>query len=187
MLPYPYVYSMIDDIRHADSSRSLDRSAKGEHEATRLLDILARPPGNKNNPALLGNPSADRYAIITEVARRITDGDVAPALASRQVFALDMDALVRGTMEPSVILQRLRDLFETIGNPSLKNVLFVDNLHYLVGADMSRYPVDAAPLLKSALGHHQFQVLGALTLREYRTYIERDAALQRRFGHVFMD
>ena len=170
-----------------DQTEQVRGDMRVEYAVAQLLAILARPLRFKNNAALLGDHSADRLSVITATARRITCGDAPPPLSSHRVFALDIDALVRKAADSGVISRRLNDLFETLGKPLERNILFVDNLHYLVGADMRRYPLDAAPLLKSALGHHKFQVMGALTLREYHIYIECDAALQRRFQHVFMD
>ena len=149
-----------------------------EAEIAGLMQILSRK--NKNNPALSGEPGVGKTAIVEGFAQRLAAGAVPEALRGKRLFSLDMASVVAGTKYRGEFEERIRDILVEIrrcGNV----ILFVDEMHTIVGAGSAEGAIDAANLLKPALGRSELQMIGATTLEEYRKYIEKDAALERRF------
>lgn len=152
-----------------------------ERELEQVLQILCRK--TKNNPALVGKPGVGKTALAEKLAMEISRGQVPEALRDKRVVALYMSSLVAGTKYRGEFEERLRDILEEVihaGNV----ILFVDEMHTIVGAGSAEGAVDAANILKPALGRGEIQLIGATTEQEYRKYIERDAALSRRFSRV---
>ena len=150
-------------------------------EIDTVLQILSRR--QKNNPALIGEPGVGKTAIAEGVAQRIAAGQVPEALRGKRLFALDMASVIAGTKYRGEFEERIRDLLTEIKRAQ-NVILFVDEMHTLVGAGAAEGAIDAANLLKPALGRGELQIIGATTLAEYRKYIEKDAALERRFRTV---
>ena len=152
-----------------------------EAEIGALMQILSRK--NKNNPALIGEPGVGKTAIVEGFAQRLAAGAVPEALRGKRLYSLDMASVVAGTKYRGEFEERIRDILVEIrrcGNV----ILFVDEMHTIVGAGSAEGAVDAANILKPALGRGEIRVIGATTLAEYRRYIEKDAALERRFQSV---
>ncbi len=150
-------------------------------EIETVLQILARK--HKNNPALIGEPGVGKTAIVEGVAQYIAAGQVPEQLFGKRLFALDMASVIAGTKYRGEFEERVRDILAEVQRA--KNViLFIDEMHTLVGAGAAEGAIDAANLLKPALGRGQVQLIGATTLEEYRKFIEKDAALERRFRPV---
>ena len=152
-----------------------------EAELEAVIGILCRK--NKNNPALIGEPGVGKTAIVEGLARRIAEGSVPEQLQSKRLLCLDMASVLAGTKYRGEFEERVRDILAEVrrcGNI----ILFVDEMHTIVGAGSAEGAIDAANLLKPALGRGELQVIGATTLEEYRKYIEKDAALERRFRPV---
>src|SRR6185312_3115771 len=145
--------------------------------------ILSRR--TKNNPALIGEPGVGKTAIVEGLAQRIISGDVPDPLQNKRVVALDIGALVAGTKYRGEFEERLKKIVAEVKDTG--SILFIDELHTLVGAGAAEGAVDAANILKPALSRGEVQTIGATTLDEYRKYIERDAALERRFQPVQVD
>src|SRR5206468_9197235 len=143
--------------------------------------ILSRR--TKNNPALIGEPGVGKTAIAEGLAHRIIAGDVPETLLNKRVLTLDIGSLVAGTKYRGEFEERLKKIIEELRNTN-DAVLFIDELHTLVGAGAAEGAVDAANILKPALSRGEIQTIGATTLDEYRKYIERDAALERRFQPI---
>ena len=154
-----------------------------EAELGALMQILSRK--NKNNPALIGEPGVGKTAIVEGFAQRLAAGAVPEVLRGKRLYALDMASVVAGTKYRGEFEERIRDILVEIrrcGNV----ILFVDEMHTIVGAGSAEGAIDAANLLKPALGRSELQMIGATTLEEYRKYIEKDAALERRFRPVIV-
>lgn len=154
-------------------------------EVRRVIQILSRR--SKNNPVLLGDPGVGKTAIIEGLSQRIIDGDVPDTLKYKHVLALDVSALLAGASYRGEFEQRLKSLLEEIEKSKGKYILFIDELHMIVGAGGAEGAVDAGNMLKPSLARGMLQAIGATTIREYRQYIEKDAALERRFQPVFVD
>src|SRR5438067_1276440 len=155
-----------------------------ETEIERVIQILSRR--TKNNPALIGEPGVGKTAIAEGLAQQINLGNVPESLQHKRVLTLDMGALVAGTKYRGEFEERLKKILDEIRS-SREVVLFIDELHTLVGAGAAEGAIDAANILKPALARGEIQCIGATTLNEYRKYIEKDAALERRFQPVFVD
>jgi ATP-dependent Clp protease ATP-binding subunit ClpC len=153
-------------------------------EIERVIQILSRR--TKNNPALIGEPGVGKTAIVEGLAHRIVEGDVPETLEGKRLIALDMGAVVAGTKYRGEFEERLRKIIEEIKTAG-NCVLFVDEFHTMVGAGAAEGAVDAANLLKPALARGELQCIGATTLDDYRKYVERDAALERRFQPVLVE
>ena len=154
-----------------------------EAEIGALMQILSRK--NKNNPALIGEPGVGKTAIVEGFAQRLAAGAVPEVLRGKRLYSLDMASVVAGTKYRGEFEERIRDILVEIrrcGNV----ILFVDEMHTIVGAGSAEGAIDAANLLKPALGRSELQMIGATTLEEYRKYIEKDAALERRFRPVIV-
>lgn len=149
-----------------------------EQELSSLICILCRK--TKNNPALIGEPGVGKTAIVEGLAKRMADGQVPPPLVGKRLIALSMASLIAGTKYRGEFEERVRDILSEIQrNPNV--ILFVDEMHTLCGAGAAEGAIDASNLLKPALGRGELQMIGATTFREYHRYIEKDAALERRF------
>ncbi len=155
-----------------------------DREIDMVIGILSRK--NKNNPALIGDPGVGKTAIAEGLAQRMALGNVPPQLKEKRLISLNMSNLVAGTKYRGEFEERLRDVLAEIQR-SGDVILFVDEMHTIVGAGAAEGAIDAANILKPALGRGQLQMLGATTHNEYRKYIERDAALERRFRPVIVE
>ena len=159
----------------------------GRHEEIRrVIQILSRR--TKNNPVLIGEPGVGKTAIVEGIAQRIVQGDVPESLQNKQIFSLDMGALVAGTKYQGEFEERLKNILKAIDEAQETTILFIDEMHMLVGAGAnSSGGMDASNLLKPALARGQLHCIGATTLKEYKKYIEKDAALERRFQPVLVE
>ena len=165
-------------------SGKLDPVIGREKEIERVIQILSRR--QKNNPALIGEPGVGKTAIAEGLAHRIVAGDVPETLLNKRVLTLDIGSLVAGTKYRGEFEERLKKIIEELRNTN-DAVLFIDELHTLVGAGAAEGAIDAANILKPPLSRGELQCIGATTLDEYRKYIERDAALERRFQPVMVE
>lgn len=170
-----------------DRARSgkLDPVIGRDDEIRRILQILSRR--TKNNPILLGEPGVGKTAIAEGLAQRIIDGDVPENLKSKQVFSLDMGALVAGAKYKGEFEERLKAVVKEVISSEGEIVLFIDEIHTLVGAGKGEGAMDAANILKPALARGELRAIGASTLSEYQKYFEKDKALERRFQIVMVD
>src|ERR671914_528209 len=173
-------------INLTDAARAgkLDPVIGREKEIERVVQILSRR--RKNNPALIGEPGVGKTAIAEGLAHRIVSGDVPETLMDKRVLTLDIGSLVAGTKYRGEFEERLKKIIEELRNTN-DAVLFIDELHTLVGAGAAEGAIDAANILKPPLARGELQCIGATTLDEYRKYIERDAALERRFQPVMVE
>ncbi|MCX6055723.1 MAG: ATP-dependent Clp protease ATP-binding subunit [Chloroflexi bacterium] len=176
----PLVDQLAIDLTTLAEEGKLDPVIGRQKEIERLIQILARR--NKNNPALIGEPGVGKTAIVEGLAQRIVDGDVPAPLIGKRVLQLDVGSLVAGTMYRGQFEERLKRVIDEL--KASKSILFIDELHMLVGAGSAGSTVDAANILKPALSRGELQVVGATTLDEYRKHIETDAALERRFQPI---
>jgi ATP-dependent Clp protease ATP-binding subunit ClpC len=166
------------------SENKLDPVIGRETEIERIMQILSRR--QKNNPVLLGEPGVGKTAIVEGLASRITSGEVPELLRNKQIYTLDLAALVAGSKYRGEFEERLKKVMKEITQRG-DIVLFIDELHNLVGAGAAEGAIDAASILKPALARGELQTIGATTLDEYRKYLERDAALERRFQQIKVD
>jgi len=179
----PYVDALGTDLTALAANGKLGPLIGRQKEVERVIQILSRR--TKNNPALIGEPGVGKTAIVEGLAQRIIANDVPETLQGKRVLALDMGALVAGTKYRGEFEERLKKVVAEIKDTGA--ILFIDELHTLVGAGAAEGAVDAANILKPALSRGELQTIGATTLDEYRKYIERDAALERRFQPVHVD
>ncbi|MCG3203880.1 MAG: Negative regulator of genetic competence ClpC/MecB [Elusimicrobia bacterium] len=154
-------------------------------EITRLIQILARR--TKNNPVLIGDPGVGKTAIVEGLAQKIASGDIPEVLQGRRVMTLDLAAVVAGTKYRGEFEQRLKNIMEEIRRTKNQIILFIDELHTVIGAGAAEGAIDASNMLKPALARGELQCIGATTLDEYRRHIEHDAALERRFQPIQVD
>src|SRR6187549_807911 len=163
------------------SEGKLDPVVGRETEIERIMQILSRR--TKNNPVLIGEPGVGKTAVVEGLAQRITNADVPELLKGKQIYTLDLAALVAGSKYRGEFEERLKKVMKEITQRG-DIILFIDELHNLVGAGAAEGAIDAASILKPALARGELQTIGATTLDEYRKYLERDAALERRFQQV---
>ncbi len=163
----------------------LDPVIGRDDEIRRLLQILSRR--TKNNPILIGEPGVGKTAIAEGLAHRIVSGDVPDNLKTKQVFSLDMGALIAGAKYKGEFEERLKAVVKEVVNSQGEIVMFIDEIHTLVGAGKSEGAMDAANILKPALARGELKAIGATTLNEYQKYFEKDKALERRFQIVMVD
>ncbi|WP_066225390.1 ATP-dependent chaperone ClpB [Formosa haliotis] len=163
----------------------LDPVIGRDEEIRRILQILSRR--TKNNPILVGEPGTGKTAIAEGLAHRIVDGDVPENLKDKQIFALDMGALIAGAKYKGEFEERLKSVIKEVTTSEGDIVLFIDEIHTLVGAGGGQGPMDAANILKPALARGELRAIGATTLDEYQKYFEKDKALERRFQKVMVD
>ena len=173
------------DLTDAARNGKLDPVIGREAEVRRTVQILARR--TKNNPVLIGQPGVGKTAIAEGLAQRIINGDVPQALANKSLLSLDMGALVAGAKYRGEFEERLKSVLKEVQSRDGEVILFVDEMHQLVGAGRTDGAMDASNLLKPALARGELRCIGATTLDEYRQYVEKDAALTRRFQPVFVD
>ena len=176
----PLVDQLATDLTELAQERRLDPVIGRNTEIERVIQILARR--TKNNPALIGEPGVGKTAIVEGLAQRIVEGKVPEILYNKRVLQLDVGSLVAGTMYRGQFEERLKRVIEEL--KSSDAILFIDEVHMLVGAGSAGSAVDAANILKPALSRGELQTIGATTLDEYRKHIESDAALERRFQSV---
>ena len=169
------------DLTQAARSGKLDETVGREQEIQRVTQILSRR--TKNNPVLVGEPGVGKTAIVEALAQRIASSDVPDTLMGRRLVTLDMGALVAGTKYRGEFEERLKKVVEEIRNAG-NCILFIDEVHTMVGAGAAEGAVDAANILKPSLARGELQTIGATTLDDYRKYVERDPALERRFQPV---
>ncbi|WP_256465774.1 ATP-dependent chaperone ClpB [Conexibacter sp. S30A1] len=173
------------DLTRAAADGKLDPVIGRDDEIRRVIQVLSRR--TKNNPVLIGEPGVGKTAIAEGLAQRIVSGDVPEGLKDRRVVALDIGALIAGAKYRGEFEDRLKAVLKEVQNAGGNVVLFIDELHTIVGAGASEGAVDAANLLKPMLARGELRAVGATTLDEYRKYIEKDAALERRFQPVFVE
>jgi len=176
----PYMDALGFDLTEAARQNKLDPIIGRQNEIERVMQILSRK--TKNNPALIGEPGVGKTAIVEGLAQKIIAGDVPELLQNKRLVALDIGALVAGTKYRGEFEERLKKIVAEVKETGA--ILFIDELHTLVGAGAAEGAVDAANILKPALSRGEVQTIGATTLDEYRKYIERDAALERRFQPI---
>jgi len=174
------VDQLATDLTTMAEEGKLDPVIGRQMEIERVIQILARR--NKNNPALIGEPGVGKTAIVEGLAQRIVEGDVPAPLLGKRVLQLDVGSLVAGTMYRGQFEERLKRVIDELKASGA--ILFIDEVHMLVGAGSAGSSVDAANILKPALSRGELQVIGATTLEEYRKHIESDAALERRFQPI---
>jgi ATP-dependent Clp protease ATP-binding subunit ClpB len=172
------------DLTDLASKGKLDPVIGREDEVRRVMQVLARR--TKNNPVLIGEPGVGKTAIVEGIALRIVSGDVPETLKDKRIIALDMGTLVAGTSFRGQFEERLKAIVQEVAKSEGEIILFIDELHTLVGAGATQGAMDAANILKPALARGELHTIGATTLDEYRKHIEKDAALERRFQPVFV-
>jgi ATP-dependent Clp protease ATP-binding subunit ClpB len=172
------------DLTEAAERGRLDPVIGRDDEIRRVIQVLSRR--TKNNPVLIGEPGVGKTAIVEGLARRIVSGDVPEGLRDRRVIALDMGALIAGAKYRGEFEDRLKAVLKEVADADGQIILFLDELHTIVGAGAAEGAVDAANLLKPMLARGELRAVGATTLDEYRKHIEKDAALERRFQPVLV-
>ena len=182
---YPSLEKYAKNLVELAHQGKLDPVIGRDDEIRRVLQILSRR--TKNNPILIGEPGTGKTAIVEGLAGRIVRGDVPENLKDKQLFSLDMGALVAGAMYKGEFEERLKSVINEVTQAEGRIVLFIDEIHTLVGAGGGEGAMDAANILKPALARGELRAIGATTLNEYQKYFEKDKALERRFQTVMVD
>src|SRR5438128_31087 len=172
------------DLTELAESGKLDPVIGRDEEVRRVIQVLSRR--TKNNPVLIGEPGVGKTAIVEGLAQRIVAGDVPEGLKGKRVWQLDIGALVAGTKYRGEFEERLKAVLQEIKSAEGELIVFIDELHTIVGAGAAEGAVDAANMLKPMLARGELRAIGATTLDEYRKHVENDAALERRFQPVFV-
>jgi ATP-dependent Clp protease ATP-binding subunit ClpB len=173
------------DLTSIASKGDLDPVIGRDEEIRRVIQVLSRR--TKNNPVLIGEPGVGKTAIVEGLAQRIVQGDVPETLKEKRVVALDMGALIAGAKYRGEFEDRLKAVLKEITDAHGEIILFIDEMHTLVGAGAAEGAVDASNMLKPALARGELRCVGATTIKEYRKYIEKDAALERRFQPILVE
>ncbi|MET4131001.1 ATP-dependent Clp protease ATP-binding subunit ClpB [Porphyrobacter sp. MBR-155] len=181
---YDAMQKFARDLTQAARDGKLDPVIGRDEEIRRTIQILARR--TKNNPALIGEPGTGKTAIAEGLALRIANGDVPDSLKGRTLMSLDMGALIAGAKYRGEFEERLKSVLDEVKGAGGQIILFIDEMHTLIGAGASEGSMDASNLLKPALSRGELHCIGATTLDEYQKYVEKDPALQRRFQPVFI-
>ncbi|RBY84993.1 ATP-dependent Clp protease ATP-binding subunit [Blastococcus sp. TF02A-30] len=172
------------DLTEMAREGRLDPVVGRENEVEQTLEVLSRR--TKNNPVLIGEPGVGKTAIVEGIAQRIVNGDVPDTLAGKRVVVLDLAGMVAGSKYRGEFEERLKNVIDEVGAADRNVILFLDELHTLVGAGAAEGSMDAGNMLKPALARGELQVVGATTIDEYRRHIEKDAALERRFQPILV-
>ena len=172
------------DLTEEARRGKLDPVIGRDEEIRRVIQVLSRR--TKNNPVLIGEPGVGKTAIVEGLARRIVEGDIPEGLRGKRVLALDLGAMVAGAKYRGEFEERLKAVLKEISDAGGEVISFIDELHTIVGAGAAEGAMDAGNMIKPMLARGELRLIGATTLDEYRKYIEKDAALERRFQPVYV-